>query len=572
LEFDTRTSLDRASASLSADFVRGLGIDLSRKAISAVVQRKLRFARHDIHVVRLEVVDGIYLPLCVYVPRRRGAPRGLVLSPLGCGSSCSSPEARALGTNLAERGMLVVVSEGFCTNGVRALLPDNDPRVGYARLLLGLRSEMAIYAQELVSALTWALEAHPLASPARVGTAGYSYGGGVAFLLAGLDRRVHSLSLPATQLGVPCDARPLPFGDLFVQDKNPEFVWSAPLEFGLPHRNSQIVMAYPAYLHTTAGSQDRGSPSDLMSGAMQYASKIYALAGLRDRLRFQGDDGDHHYGSTRREDTYDWLTKTMLRRPLERDERAFPDVPPEQLAVDIAGTRTLAEELMRRARAEREYRFLKGHPTTVARARARRAAVALFGERVEALTPQVVWSGGEAGSPIRASRYRADAYDVPVIELAGSGRAGSGLLFYVPQDGMDAELEALLRERARRFERVVAAEYLGIGELASDRVMLHTVARSLMYAEESLPRANIALLRGVLRQLGEGPIEVEGAGWAASLYARILGVLEPTRIRRVHVSGVPDDELAWLGAAGKVPDLLLHPALFTQLTAAELER
>jgi hypothetical protein len=100
--------------------------------------------------------------------------------------------------------------------------------------------------------------------------------------------------------------------------------------------------------------------------------------------------------------------------------------------------------------------------------------------------------------------------------------------------------------------------------------MLYSFARALMHADASLPRANIAMLRGVLRSLGDGPVEIEGAGWAASLYAGILGAIEPEQVRRVHVSGVPADELAWLGAGRKVPDLLLHPELFSRLTATEL--
>ena len=170
---------------------------------------------------------------------------------------------------------------------------------------------------------------------------------------------------------------------------------------------------------------------------------------------------------------------------------------------------------------------------------------------------------------LRALRYRGQAYDVPAVVFEGSGRAGTGTLLYVPERGMGDELEPL-RERTRRFERVLAVDYLGIGELASNRVLLHTFAHALMYSEESLPRANVALLRAVLRSLGDGPVEVEGAGWAASLYACILRALEPARVKRLHLSGVPDDELAWLGAGRKVPDLLLHPELFSHLTAAEL--
>ncbi len=570
LEFGDRASLIRASAALSAEFARGLGIDLKRTVRSAVVQRRFRSARHEIELVRLEVLDGIYLPVNVYVPRGHGRPAGLVLSPVGCGSSTGSPDPQALAANLAEIGVVVVISEGFCGNGARAALPDSDPRVHYARLLLGLRSDTAVHLQELVSTLSWALQRYRPASAESVGVAGYSYGGQLSLLLAQLDPRVRSVSVPATRIGESCDARPLALSDIDIQDRVSDFLWSAPLEVPVRPRNGGIVMVFPRFLHTTAGSVDRGAPADVIAGAMRYASEIYAVAGLRERVRFKADDGGHHYGPTRREDTYAWFGKTLFRRPnARRAERPYPQQLPRELSVDIAGTRTLADELAWRARAEHQHRFLAGRPTTVAASHARRAAVELFDAEVERFRPEVVWSGEFEGRPMRALRYHGTAYDVPAIEIDGSGRTGT--LLYLPQKGVAGET-AVLQARARRFEKVIAVDYLGIGELASDRVLLHTLARTLMYAEESLPHANIALLRGVLKTLGSGPVEVEGAGWAASLYAGVLGALEPGLVRRVYVSGVPDDELSRLGAGGRVPDLLLHPALFSRMTAAELVR
>jgi hypothetical protein len=110
-----------------------------------------------------------------------------------------------------------------------------------------------------------------------------------------------------------------------------------------------------------------------------------------------------------------------------------------------------------------------------------------------------------------------------------------------------------------------------MGELGSDRVMLHTFAWSLMHSEESLPVRNVALLRGVLRRLDADLVDVEGMGWASSLYAGVLRAVEPKRVRRLNVSGAPDDELGWLRRGNrKIPDLLLHPGLFSRLTAAEL--
>jgi hypothetical protein len=304
---------------------------------------------------------------------------------------------------------------------------------------------------------------------------------------------------------------------------------------------------------------------------MSYASGIWGIAGLGGRLLFRTDDGDHNYGRSRREDTYEWFTRTLLDKPAVRQaERELLQWPPEQLAVDLTGTRTLTEELRVVARAERSRRFRAGRPTPEAASSARQAAKEIFGRTVAAFARDVIWRGDVAGFHARALRYRGEAVDVPALEIEGRGRRGSGMLLFLPERGIAVEVDAL-RERAHRFERVVAVDYLGIGELASDRVMLHTLSWRLMYAEESLPMLNLALLRGVLRRLDAELVDVEGVGWAASLYAGALAAVEPARVRRLHLSGVPEDELGWLlKATRKVPDLLLHPSLFRRLTAAEL--
>jgi hypothetical protein len=337
----------------------------------------------------------------------------------------------------------------------------------------------------------------------------------------------------------------------------------------VPPRNAAIVALYPRFLHTTAGSRDKGAPADAIEGAMRYAADLYALGGRRGRVLFIRDDGDHQYGRSRREDTYRWFARTLLKGAPGRSEAPIAGRAADELSVDIGGTATLADELVRRARAEREYRFLAGRPTSVARSRARRAACDIFGRTPAALAPELTWKGAYSGHEARAFRYRGEAYDVPVIELQGDGRPGSGTLLYLPSDSVAAELP-VLRDRARGYERVVAVDYLGIGELASDRIMLHTFARALMYADESLPRQNVALLRGVLLGLGGADVEIEAAGWAPSFYAAVLHALEPARVRRVHLSGVPADELGWLQSGKRVPDLLLHPAVFASITVAEL--
>jgi acetyl esterase/lipase len=574
LEFGDRRSLQREAAALRADLARRLGIDLERRARSAVVQRTLRVEGQEVDVVRLEVLDGMYLPLNVHRPRRRKRGAPVVMSPVGCGLSTWSPYAQTLAANLVNLGMVVVVSEGFCRNGSRADLPDGDPRLGYARELMGLRSDTAVYLQELVSALTWVIEHYGVARPHRVGVAGYSYGGQMSLRLAEVDPRVTSVSVPATFLGEPCDARPLPIADRYIeQEASPGFAWNAPIEVPVSPRNARIVRLYPRYFHTTAGSKDRGAPPGVIGGGMRYASDIWALGELGDRVLFRQDDGDHEYPRGRREDTYEWFSRTLLGNPPARPaEREFPQWPAEQLAVDIKGTKTLMDELRTVGRAERARRFREGRPTPEAASRARRAAREIFGSKVAALTPEVVWRGEVAGFVARARRYRGDEIDVPAVEIEGNGGRGSGMLLYLPERSVADEVDTVL-ERAQRFERVIAVDYLGIGELASDRVMLHTFAWRLMYAEDSLPTLNLALLRGVLRQLDAELVDVEAKGWAASFYAALLATLEPARVRRLQLSGVPPDELGWLIKPGRrVPDLLLHPGLLRRVTVAELTR
>jgi hypothetical protein len=335
-------------------------------------------------------------------------------------------------------------------------------------------------------------------------------------------------------------------------------------------RNHQLLLLYPRHLQTTAGTRDRAAPPDVVGGAMRYADEIWALAGLGERLLFRTDDGDHNYGRSRREETYEWFARSLLgEAPGRRTERSLPLLPSELLEPDITGTGSLADDMRAVALAERARRFAGSVPLREARRRAAAAARQLFGRPLEHFRSETVWRGRFAGIRAQAIRLHGTSVDVPVVELQGKGPRGTGTLFLLPERGTAAALD-LLRERAQCYERVVSADYLGIGELASDRMLLHTIAWSLMQADESLPTLNVALLRGVLLQIGSGPVDVEGRGWAPSLYAGALRALEPGRVRRVIVTGVPADELRRLGRGKRVPDLLLHPGLFLHMTAAEL--
>jgi hypothetical protein len=494
------------------------------------------------------------------------------VTPLACGSSAGDHGPQTLAANLAERGLVAAVTEGFCGNGARAALLDASPSVGYARQLLGLRSDTAVHLQEVVSALTWVTEHYPSVARDRAGAAGYSYGGGLSLLLAQVDPRVSSVSLPATYLGQPCETGALPPSDLYLQsDGRSDFLWNAPLDVPPTPQNAHVLMLYPRFVHATAGAADRGGPASAVAGVMRYARELWTIGGYGRRLLFRADDGDHHYGRSRREDTYAWFRHTLLEEPTApSSELELRQWKAARLAVDITGTRTLAGELHAASASERTRRFRDGRPTPEAAEKAQRAANDIFGGPTTGLNPELVWRGAVEGRAARAVRFRGGEYDVPTLQLEGAGPRGSGTLLFIPERGVSAELRAVAA-RTERFERVVASDCLGVGGLASERLLLHTVARALMFSASSLPVRNVSALRRLLHSL-DVPVEIEASGWATSTYAAVLRATEPQRVRGLHLAGVPEDELLWVGSGKRVPDLLLHPSLFSRLTVAELAR
>jgi hypothetical protein len=549
-----------------------LGLDLGRDVLSAKRQRRIELDEYAVDVVRLEVFPGLYLPANVYVPRRpatREVP--LVVTPTGCGSGVSSAHVQARAATLASMGMVVLVTEGFCNNGSRASLPDNNPQIEYGRQLLGLPGSATVYLQELISAAGWVLATYP-ADPDRIGAAGYSYGGQMALYLAQVDPRIRRISVPATDLGGSCDGFELN-SDIWLESSpnhGPDYAWGAPLELPVLAANWRIAMLFPRALHTTAGRRDWGAHPDRIGAAMRYAGQLYANAGVRGRVWFRTDDGDHNYGADRRSDTYAWLGLGFLEDSLDLDRKDMGKrLPHGDLVVDIAGTSTLLDELLAAVDHERARRFRAASPTASV---GERVAMALSRYRSrKPVEPTAVpkWEAELDRVRVRALGVEVEDLVLPAFRFESTGRSSTASVVYLPCAGTRQELSSIL-PLVRERSNVVSVDYLGIGELKSDRALLHTYARYFMHDDPSLPGLNVDLLRSLLRMDDMGRPDVVACGWASSTYALVLKHLEPGRVGKVFVSGMPADELGYLASGAKIPDLLLEGGFFKHITASEL--
>jgi VCBS repeat protein/acetyl xylan esterase AXE1 len=579
--FESPKALSQRATELRNSMIQAVGLDLKRDVLSSQLQRTHEMDGYTIEVVRLEVFEGIYLPINVYIPNNVDLHKApLVISPEGSGSATWSDDVQYLAANLALLGMVTVVTEGFSSNGARAVLPDNNLHMGYARELMGLSSTTAFYLQELVSTITWAVRTYSVIDPARIGAAGYSYGGGMAMLLAQVDTRVQSISVPATLIGGSCEDFKLP-SDIFIESLGPDAVWSPPLEMPINPINSGIVMLYPRGLQTTSGELDTGAPASIIGEVMKYADQLYALEGMEDQLLYRTDSGDHNYGPERRQDTYEWLAHTLLGEPLiPREEQAVPLLSSEQLEVDISGTKTLTEGLTQTVDGQLEQRFGGGTPSGNVQVRDAKAMSELFPTfTAEALTDELVWEKDMAGIHVKAHRLSGPHDFFPVFQFQNNQVSNGKGLLYLPGQGTYQDIQIIL-QLLKDYQIIVSIDYIGIGELKSDRLALHTFARYFMQGPHTLSQMNVNLLRSFLLHSnsagfnmalqGSKPIDIYGNGWGASLYTVFLKELEPETVGCAYLTGVPTSELDYLKLGQRMPDLLLWEGLFSETSVAEL--
>jgi hypothetical protein len=333
--------------------------------------------------------------------------------------------------------------------------------------------------------------------------------------------------------------------------------------------NWRLALIHPRSLHTTAGFGDVGASPEVVGEAIAYAGRLHEAQGLEGRILYRTDPEPHHYGRSRREDTYEWLAHTLLDQPLvPKTEHEVELVYKGDLPPDIAATTMLSGELAALIATELDRRFPGGRPGSDFGARTAETVRRLFqrspGGRART---KPVWETTIDAVQLRALRVDAGPYAFPAFVFQSDRSDGKGELLYLPRDGTRRDLPRILR-LLEQYETVVSIDYLGIGELESDRVLLHTVARYFMHNDPSLPQMNVELLRSWLRT--SDPVDVYGCGWASSFYAAVLAHLEPAKVRNLHLVGAEENELRYLISGKKVPDLLLQGGLFADLTVAEL--
>ena len=569
--FESLSNLELWSTILRESLLKSTLIDLGRMPVSSQIQREHKLDRYTIHVVRLEVHEDIYMPINVYIPTNLdnyAVP--LVITPTGCESATWSPHVQRRAGNLAALGMVTIVTEGFCHNGARAMLIDSNPNVGYARQMVGLPGDVTVYLQELVTTITWALNTYEFIDPAKIGVAGYSYGGHMAMFLAHVDARINSVSVPATYLGTPCDDTFELNSDIWLESENRDHVWSSPLEISVVPVNSRIVRIYPRALHTTSGFKDWGAHPNTIGKAMAYARYLYSLGNHEDNLLYRTDQGDHNYGQSRREDTYEWLAYSLLdNRLVSGSEKEVVLLTPEDLRVDISGTKTLKEELDETISSHVAQRLHSGKPANRNVQIANTIADLFPAFTPEQFTVELIWKKGVENIDMTAYRFSGSLYSFPVFQFDSGETNKNKRLLYLPQAGTRKELEEILGF-LRKYDTVISIDYLGIGELKSNRLLLHSFSRYFMHNDPSLPKMNVNVLRSYLSHVGELSTDVYGNGWASSFYTTLLKWLEPQRVSHIYLAGVPESEFEYLKTGNKIPDLLLWGGIYSKLSIAEL--
>ena len=574
LQPSTVQELQAKQDELRASIVKSMQLDFDRRPLSAEVQRTVQRKGYQIDVLRIEVFPGLYMSANLYRPEKtaeHSAP--LVVLPPGCSSGVQSAYIQQMGANLARMGMVVLVAEGYCENGARRPYAQEE-QVGYASQLLGSTGFVERYIQELISSITWVVEQYPLIDSSRIGAAGYSYGGQISLTLAAVDLRIRTVSLPATYIGDPCTNFTLT-ADIQVEKYPPahfpNFSWSSPLRTPILPISWRLFLLYPRPLQVTVGSRDTSAHPSFIGPVMDYVQSLYALGNYQSSLLYRTDTFPHGYMVNRRQDTYAWFAHTLLGEPLVPHpeltttllsaKMLFPNLTGTVTPLDIVGDLVDAE-VTRRGEATESV--------------APDDQVEQFDADLQAALPltlpvtqTLVWERNVGDIVVRAYRAETTANYYPVFIFENQRQANHQQALFLPTAGTYQQLDQILPLLAR-YHTVISIDYLGIGELKSNRLLLHTFARYFMHHQPNLPQMNIALLYAYLQTLPAEPLDIIASGWATSFYAFALKSLDTEHVGGVTPAGLPDDELEFLKSGQKIPDLLLWADLFKQTSVREL--
>jgi dienelactone hydrolase len=573
-QFSGASDIQSFAENTRKSMISSMKINMNKPVLSDQIQRTFTDSAYSIEVHRLEVFSNLYLSVNVYLPvgkNYQDCP--LIIMAPGCESDLSTDYMQYLAGNLATLGMVVVSADGFCSNGNRGNIDiKSSSPIAYARELIGLPCPVTVFTQELISTISWAISKYPIINPQKIGCTGYSHGGCMCLMISQIDKRISCVSIPATGVGSTCGNNLITSDIYLLANSCPETIWSAPTENALHPLNSEFALLFPAYVHSTCGDADPGANSANERPVYDYATQMYATAGLQNRISFNIDASDHNYNEDRRDDSYEWFTQVFNGTPIQQlNEIPIQMHSFDELEPDLSGTITLSSDFQTVMQSMKSARFDGTTPSSDVNLRVSNAMNQLFGDFKQdnfssTLKISKTWND------LKISGYRLDGlcYSLPIVIFQNLKIKNGSQAIYLPNAGTSYETDTIT-SLLNRYGTVVSIDYFGIGEFKSDRVMLITYADNFMNNNPSLPEMIVNSLRSYLKTTN-GKFDIVGNGWASSFFASCLQYLEPTIISNSILHGVPLDELGFLASGTTmIPDLLLWNNLFSKITVAEIE-
>lgn len=239
------------------------------------------------------------VPAYLLVPDGRGAPGSAVLAVHGHGPGKSricgidDPEAAPgsdYAAELARRGHVVLAPDLRCF-GERADWNPDDHYACDTNLVHQVMAGWNPLTQNLwdLGRALDVLEAHPLVDPARIGVAGFSYGGTMSLFLAATDRRVAAAVVSGY------------FSSWSEAHKVPWNMCGSQVLFGMQGRMEHVdlgALVAPRPLLVENGRDDLLFPLAASEAALARLRPLYERAGAGDRLVHDAFDGEHQWHGT----------------------------------------------------------------------------------------------------------------------------------------------------------------------------------------------------------------------------------------------------------------------------------
>ncbi len=263
------------------------------------------------HRVVFDTEEAMSVPAYLLVPDDRSGPGSAVLAIHGhgpgksriCGTEAEAEPGGDYGAELARRGHVVLAPDMRCF-GERA---DWNPPDHYGCDTNLVHQVMAGW-NPLTQNL-WDLQrgldvlaAHPLVEPARVGVAGFSYGGTLALFLAAIDTRVAAAVVSGY------------FSSWAESHKVPWNMCGSQVLFGMlgqmEHADLGALVA-PRPLLIVSGRDDILFPLSAAQGAVAQVRQVYDHMGVTRCLEHDAFDGEHEWHGDRAYPFLDrWLAPT----------------------------------------------------------------------------------------------------------------------------------------------------------------------------------------------------------------------------------------------------------------------